>query len=91
MIGAPLVEGHSGTPFNPDMRLIEWQRYVNRQLKLSDLGYFLMIGNGDLPDYHPIDRWWGGTRLIYKALWRWDREEKTLLRTEHRREMELAS
>ena len=75
----PLLIGHAGLAFNPNMRLIEWQTYVRRRLKLTLLGQNVLAGQADCCDYNPIDRWWGGTHLTNLRLWRWSARGKRLL------------
>lgn len=80
----PLVAGHPGTPFNPNMTLTDWRRYVTRGLKLTLLGQNVLTGREDNARHTLIDRWWGGTHLSNGYLWRWDAKAKHLLPPVHR-------
>jgi hypothetical protein len=35
-------------------------------------GKSILAHKEDFSRHNPIDRWWGGTRLIDDRLWRWD-------------------
>jgi hypothetical protein len=76
---AELISGHPGIRFNPNMRLIHWQTYVKRPMRLTLLGQNVLAGREDNADHNTIDRWWGGTHLTNRQLWRWSSRQKCLL------------
>jgi hypothetical protein len=51
----------------------------NSKLALTPLGYTILAQTDDFARHNPIRRWWGGTKLTNKHLWRWDSDNKTLI------------
>ena len=76
-----LVSGLREGPFNmdlhddPDRR----DRYMKSKLALTPLGYAVLAQTDDFARHNPINRWWGGTKLTNKRLWRWDQDNKVLV------------
>jgi hypothetical protein len=59
----------------------EWhKRYFESRIALTDFGRELLAGNADFARDNKIDRYWGGTRLTSKDLWRWDKDRRGLVR-----------
>lgn len=46
--------------------------YRRSRLSLTEFGKAIVAHSEDFSRHNPIDRWWGGTRLINDRLWRWN-------------------
>jgi hypothetical protein len=77
----PAVSGLVEGPFTMEMHddRERHQRYRKSQLSLTPLGKAILAGTEDFARHNPIDRWWGGTRLTNKNLWRWDEDSRALM------------
>lgn len=77
----PLVSGLKEGPFTLEMLddRARRRRYNKSKLALTPLGYAILAQTDDFADHNPIRRWWGGTRLINKHLWRWDTDNQMLV------------
>jgi hypothetical protein len=53
--------------------------YMKSKLALTPLGYAVLAQTDDFARHNPINRWWGGTKLTNKKLWRWDQDNKVLI------------
>ena len=74
----PLVAGLPGRfPATGDQSARE--RYLNSPVDLTPLGVNVFSGRADNLATNPIDRWWGGTRLLGHSCWRWDRASSSLI------------
>ncbi len=71
---APAVSGLEEGPFTLEMleNRDRHARYKQSKLSLTELGRAVLAGREDFCQHNPIERWWGGTRLINDHLWRWD-------------------
>jgi hypothetical protein len=77
---APAVSGLSDGLFMEVYRNRErLTRYEQSKLALTPLGDALLARTEDFTRHNPINRWWGGTKLTNKYLWRWDPDNKTLI------------
>ena len=56
-----------------------YKRYSESKLGLTPLGYAILAQTDDFAHHNPIRRWWGGTKLTNKNLWRWDPNNKVLV------------
>ncbi len=76
----PAVSGIKDGPFTLDMHddRARRRRYMKSKLALTPLGYAILGQVDDFARHNPIDRWWGGTKLSNKKLWRWDPDNKVL-------------
>jgi hypothetical protein len=52
---------------------------MKSKLKLTPLGYAVLAQTDDFARHNPVNRWWGGTKLTNKRLWRWDQDNKVLV------------
>lgn len=68
----PLIEGKSDVAFNPNMALIDWQRYIRGEIKVTSYGQAVLRGETDDRQHNGTDHWWGGTHLTDSNHWRWD-------------------
>lgn len=75
----PLLEGKAEIAFNPNMALIDWQRYIRGELKLTSYGQAVLRGDTDDRKHNGTDHWWGGTHLTDGRLWRWDAKSGQLV------------
>ncbi|RTM11450.1 MAG: hypothetical protein EKK33_21775 [Bradyrhizobiaceae bacterium] len=77
----PAIAGLDEGPFTLDMHddALRYARYKRSRLSLTDLGKAVLAGEHDFRRHNPIRRWWGGTLLTNKRLWRWDRERRMLI------------
>jgi hypothetical protein len=69
----PLI---AGLP-SPDDDLSE--RFRTADLRLTLAGEAVLAGKEDHVDLNGLDRWWAGTRLFGRSVWRWDREAGRLV------------
>jgi hypothetical protein len=77
----PAVSGIKGGPY--DLELVggrgeRYRRYMKSKLAVTPLGYAVLGQVDDFARHNPINRWWGGTKLTNKRLWRWD-DNKVLI------------
>ena len=77
----PLVSGLKEGPFTMQLHddRARHKRYNKSKLALTPLGYAILAQTDDFARHSPIRRWWGGTKLTNKNLWRWDSDNKTLV------------
>jgi hypothetical protein len=54
-------------------------RWTNASLTLTDAGEAVLAGDIDHVRLNGIDRWWAGTRLAGRSVWRFDREDDRLV------------
>ena len=54
-------------------------RSFDAELSLTMAGEDVRDGGEDHVALSGIDRWWGGTRLLGRSVWRYDREAQTLV------------
>jgi hypothetical protein len=59
----------------------EAERFQDAELELTPAGDEVLAGDEDHVALSGIDRWWGGTRLLGRAVWRYDRNSRQLLAT----------
>jgi hypothetical protein len=71
----------SGGPFTMELHgdRARHRRYNKSKLAPTPLGYAILAQTDDFARHNPIRRWWGGTRLTNKQLWRWDSDNKVLV------------
>jgi hypothetical protein len=72
--GEPLIAGLA-RPAGPDR---DSSRWLNARLTLTDAGQAVNGGEIDHVRLNGIDRWWAGTRLSGRSVWRFDRENERL-------------
>ena len=70
----PLIAGLAPTSSTID----EGERY-RRPLSLTEAGRAVVAGEADHARLNGIDRWWAGTRLKGRTVWRYDRDTMTLI------------
>jgi hypothetical protein len=77
----PVVSGIQDGPFALELYgdRERRRRYNKSKLALTALGYAVLAQTDDFARHNPIDRWWGGTKLTNKHLWRWDQDNKVLV------------
>jgi hypothetical protein len=77
----PAVSGLVDGPFTMEMHddRERHRRYKESRLSLTSLGKAILEGSEDFSRHNPIDRWWGGTKLTNKNLWRWDQDNQVLV------------
>jgi hypothetical protein len=77
----PAVSGLEEGPFTLEMHddRDRYERYRRSRLKLTALGEAILAQSEDFSRHNPIHRWWGGTELTNKRLWRWDPANRTLI------------
>lgn len=75
------VSGLKEGPFTLEMHddRARRRRYMRSTLALTPLGYAVLGQVDDFARHNPINRWWGGTKLTNKKLWRWDPDNKVLV------------
>jgi hypothetical protein len=78
---APAVSGLDEGPFTLEMMddSARRERYHRSKLRLTPLGTAVLEGREDFSRHNPIHRWWGGTKLTNKRLWRWDPVDQILV------------
>ena len=77
----PAISGLKEAPFTMELhddgeRL---KRYRNSKLSLTPLGNRILAHTDDFARHNTIRRWWGGTKLTNKHLWRWDQDNQVLV------------
>jgi hypothetical protein len=77
----PLVSGLKEGPFTMELHddRERRKRYNKSKLALTPLGCAVLAQTDDFARHNPIRRWWGGTKLTNKHLWRWDTDNKALV------------
>jgi hypothetical protein len=77
----PAIVGFEEGPFSFEMQndRIRRQRYNNSKLSLTPLGLAIITHTDDFARHNTIRRWWGGTKLTNKNLWRWDQDNQVLV------------
>jgi hypothetical protein len=77
----PAVSGLDEGPFSLDMHndSDRLDRYKGSRLSLTEFGKAVLAGDESFRRHNSIDRWWGGTHLTNKRLWRWDPETRSLV------------
>ncbi len=71
----PLIAGLSPPPDGP----FDGERFRDADLALTMAGEDVLAGEVDHVDLNGLDRWWAGTRLAGRAVWRFDREAARLV------------
>ncbi len=76
----PLVSGLKEGPFTMELHddRARHRRYNKSKLAATPLGYAILAQTDDFARHNPVRRWWGGTKLTNKNLWRWDSDNKML-------------
>jgi hypothetical protein len=77
----PPVSGIKDGPFTMEMHddRARHRRYMKGKLALTPFGYAILAQTGDFARHNTVRRWWGGTKLTNKRLWRWDQDNKVLM------------
>jgi hypothetical protein len=77
----PLVSGLREGPFTMELQddRARRMRYNKSKLALTPLGHAILAQTDDFARHNPIRRWWGGTKLTNRHLWRWDSDDKALI------------
>jgi hypothetical protein len=77
----PAIVGFEEGPFSFEMvnDRERSRRYDNSKLSLTPLGDAIVAHTDDFARHNPIRRWWGGTKLTNKNLWRWDQDNQVLV------------
>jgi hypothetical protein len=71
----PLIAGLAPPPASA----FDDQRFHNAELVLTVAGEDILAGEVDHVDLNGLDRWWAGTRLSGRAVWRFDRDAGKLV------------
>ncbi len=71
----PLIASHAAGPEADAAATI----LPEAELFLTPAGAEVLAGGDDHVAASGIDRWWGGTRLLGKAVWRYDRRRERLI------------
>jgi hypothetical protein len=71
----PLIAGLSAPPDRP----FDGERFHDADLALTMAGEDVLSGEDDNVVLNGLDRWWAGTRLTGRAVWRFDREAARLV------------
>jgi hypothetical protein len=66
----PLVQGLP-CRFVDALQKNQQQRYLDAELKLTDIGERVLAGEADHAELNVIDRWLGGTHIVSANVWRW--------------------
>jgi hypothetical protein len=72
----PLIAGLAAPPAEGED---DMERFAGAVLELTMAGEDVIGGEEDHVVLSGIDRWWGGTRLLGRAVWRWDRTAMRLV------------
>jgi hypothetical protein len=77
----PAISGLEEGPFTTELHddRERHKRYNNSKLLLTSLGNRILAHTDDFARHNPIRRWWGGTKLTNKNLWRWDQDNHVLV------------
>jgi hypothetical protein len=59
---------------------IDPRRFADAELSLTMAGDGVQAGEEDHVGMSGLDRWWAGTRLLGRSVWRYDRDTQTLVR-----------
>jgi hypothetical protein len=71
----PLIAGLAPAPLGE----MDTERFQEAELELTMAGAEVLAGKEDHVALSGLDRWWAGTRLLGRAVWRYDREVGTLV------------
>jgi hypothetical protein len=71
----PLIEDSVAASQTDDR--IEW--WKSARLALTEIGRAVLAGDADHVALNAVDRWWGGTRLNGRDVWRYDRAKMSLV------------
>ena len=71
----PLIAGLSPRPDGP----FDGERFGDAELVLTAAGNNVLSGTADHVTLSGLDRWWAGTRLAGRAVWRFDRQAGQLV------------
>lgn len=77
----PAVSGLAEGPFDDALHDSRERhaRYRESRLALTKLGRAILAQSDDFSRHNPIHRWWGGTELTARRLWRWDPANRKLV------------
>jgi hypothetical protein len=71
----PLIAGLAP----PSLNELDTERFGEAELELTRAGTDVLAGKEDHLMLSGLDRWWAGTRLLGRTVWRYDREAGTLV------------
>lgn len=71
---APLIAGLA-----PRASGVDAERFADARLELTTAGDDVISGEADHVALSGLDRWWAGTRLRGRSVWRYDRGERRLV------------
>lgn len=77
----PALLGINGEEFTLDLHddIDRLKSFWRNHLDLTSFGRALLDGREDFSRHNSICRWWGGTKLTSKNLWRWNSENLQLI------------
>jgi hypothetical protein len=75
-----LLETDDGAPLPPPPPLGDSRLFAQVELRLTAAGEDVLHGEADRVELLGIDRWIGGTHITGDDTWRWDSNERTLVR-----------
>ena len=73
----PLIAGLAPSANGED----DAERFEDAELELTMAGEDVLVGQADHVALSGVDRWWGGTRLLGRDVWRFDRSSRQLVAT----------
>jgi hypothetical protein len=73
----PLIAGLAPSADGED----DAERFADADLELTMAGEDVLVGKADHVALSGVDRWWGGTRLLGRDVWRYDRSSRQLMAT----------
>ena len=63
----------------PPATATDGERFRAAELELTMAGEDVLAGEEDQVTLSGLDRWWAGTRLLGRSVWRWDRDAALLV------------
>ncbi|MCI0389417.1 MAG: hypothetical protein MOB07_11740 [Acidobacteria bacterium] len=55
-------------------------RFIKSSFALAEIGWEVLAGRSDFIEVNSIDLWLGGAHLTADNLWRWDEQNRKLIR-----------
>ena len=77
----PAISGLKDGPFTMELHddPERFRRYRTDKISLTPLGNRILAHTDDFARHNTVRRWWGGTKLTNKHLWRWDQDNHVLV------------
>jgi hypothetical protein len=77
---APLIFGLNNRPYSPFFADSDREAYLASTLRLTALGVTTLLARKDAIAFRRLDRWLGGVHLTNGSCWRWDAENRRIVR-----------